>query len=53
MAAGRGDRARVLLRGVVVKQLKRKCQACGKEVSGEVLYYVGGFPVIHRCEKKE
>ena len=28
-----------------------KCTSCGEEVSGEVLYYVGGFPVIHRCKK--
>ena len=28
-----------------------KCSSCGEEVSGEVLYYVGGFPVIHRCKE--
>ncbi len=32
--------------------VKYKCSSCGEEVSGKVLRYVGGFPVIHECKKE-
>ena len=28
------------------------CSSCGEEVSGKVIRYIGGFPVIHECKKE-